>query len=285
MNHFDDTTVGELEGTEGGDVTFPYGNNVATLPPVDGEILPNGNIFVDAFIALQLRDTIYKELGEACGNLVKLEHGWIRLGAHLLNFQAGEHWRELGYVTFEAFMDELKVKFNRGRTQLWSYLGVAGSLLHLIPENVLEEIGISKAQELKRALKKSGLKQLPTSLIEKAQKSEVTIKELRAAIGAELNVSTAPDPGAWFDLDGFYMTPEERVEWKEIVLVSRGLLNLKNDLPPHIARKEMILTWAREWFGTHAADFYGPVAPKGNNEATFIQRMVENDGNLDNVVP
>lgn len=213
------------------------------------------------------RRKIYNVLSNAAVDCFRLEQSWIRLGLLLSEFKASESWRPLGYQTFDVFMDELKVKFNRGRTQLWGYLSVAEYLLPTISAEKLEEMGIAKALELKRALKRLDGKPLPQALIDLALGNGTT-KELRGEIGKALN--DAPEPaGTWFDMDGFFMDPSERAEFKEIWHVAEGLLGLKKEIPDHIRRKEVILTCMREWYATHAPEFYGDKSVE-TCAATFI---------------
>lgn len=215
--------------------------------------------------ASELRARIYTELAGATEGAFQLEQSWMRLGKMLSDFKANEYWRDLGYQTLDEFMLELRERFQRGRTQLWGYMGVAEKLLPSMSAETLEEIGISKALELKRAMKKLDGKEIPAEIIEAAKDRKVTGKELRGMIGKALHLAP-DDKGTWFDLDGFFMTPDERAEFKEAFKASEGLLALSKELPDHIRRKEVILTWMREWFGTHATEFYGPKTIEGNTD-------------------
>lgn len=213
-----------------------------------------------------LRQAIYEQLGAAAENETVLEHSWMKLGALLVKFKAAEYWRTLGYQTFADFMLELRDKYNRGRTQLWSYLTVAEKLLPIIPAATLEEIGITKALEIKRALA-SG-KTIPPEIIEAARKQTTTIKELRAALGAALNFSMGGQPGTWFDFNGTYLTAEEREEFRQAVKLTITLLEIAPHVPEHIQRKEIFFAWLREFIGTHAAEVYAPQA--GPTESTLL---------------
>jgi hypothetical protein len=215
------------------------------------------------------RRRIYNILENTTATAFKLEQSWIRLGVMLSEFKGAEDWRPLGYTTFDDFMEELKTKFNRGRTQLWGYLSVAEHLLPIISAEKLEEMGIAKALELKRAKKKLDGKPLPQDLVDAALKTDMTTKELRGTIAQALNMTPEP-AGVWFDLDGFFMDATERAEFKTAFLATEGVLGLKKELPDHIRRKEVILTWMREWFGTHAAEFYGDQKGVETCAATFI---------------
>lgn len=203
---------------------------------------------------------IYHQLGEASANEIVLEQSWMRLGELLLKFKQGECWRPLGFTSFENFMLSLRDKYKRGKTQLWSYLTVAEKLLPSIPSDVLEEIGISKALELKRAITQNGGKPIPPELIAKARLVDITIKQLRAELGKAFNFAP-DDKGTWFDLGGFFISPDERKEFVAGVKLTITLLGIKKDIPEHIQRKEIFLNWMREFAATHAPEIYGPAEP------------------------
>jgi hypothetical protein len=203
-----------------------------------------------------LRAAIYNELEGTTVACFALEQSWTRLGVKLAEFKAKECWRPLGYENLDAFMNELRHRFQRGRTQLWGYLSVAEQLLPTIGAARLEQMGISKALVLKRALKKLNGQPMPQELIDSALDSTKTTKELRGDIGKALNLGEE-QKGTWFDLDGFFMDATERAEFKEAFLATEGILQLKNTLPDHIRRKCVIMAWLQEFYGTHAAEFYG----------------------------
>lgn len=207
--------------------------------------------------AVEARHAIYAALGTATENVVLLEASWIRLGRMLADFKTREHWRELGYTAFEQFILELRDKYNRGKTQLLMYVGVAEQLLPSISAEDLEQIGISKCAELRRALKKQNGIPLPESIIEAAKNPATKTKELRCLIGSTLNIADDREPGTWFDLQGCYFTPEERKEFVEALHVAKKHLNIAAHVPDHIQRKEIMLAFAREYFGTWAAEVYG----------------------------
>jgi hypothetical protein len=257
-NRFPDEPVGELAGPEEGDVSFPYGNNTPLCEQLEREKMSNGIVLSEAEL---LRLKIFTELEGATVTCFSLEQSWIRLGVLLSEFKQQEHWRGLGYSTFDDFISELKSKFNRGRTVLYSYLGVAEVLLPTITAEKLEQMGIAKALELKRALKRLEGKPLPAGLLAAALDPNKTTTELRGEVGAALHITEEPK-GTWFDLQGFFMLPDERKEFKEAFLATEALLGLSNALPDHIRRKEVILAWLREWYGTHAAEVNGPQQPE-----------------------
>ena len=248
-------SLDELAGPEVGDISFPYGHNVAH--PSAAELL---------------RLKIFTELEGTTVACFALEQSWVRLGVLLSEFKQQEHWRSLGYQTFDDFISELKSKFNRGRTVLYGYLAVAEVLLPTMSADVLEKMGISKALELKRAMKKLDGKPLPAGLLEAALDPSKTTTELRGAIGSALHITEEPK-GTWLDLQGFFMLPDERKEFKEAFLATEGLLGLSNSLPDHIRRKCVIIAWMQEFYGTHAAEFNGVQQPVNTAPMLLMQKV------------
>jgi hypothetical protein len=214
-------------------------------------------VAVEVSVAEILRQEIYNQLGAAAADEIVLEQSWMKLGLLLAAFKANEGWRPLGYPSLDAFMLELRDKYHRGRTQLWSYLTVAEKLGPVISTEALEQMGISKALELKRALVKADGKPLPDSVVAAALTS-MTIKELRGQIGQAMNLPDDREPGTWFDFDGCFMTPDERKEFKEAVVITEKLLELSRATPDPIRRKAIFFAWLREFVGTHAAEVNGP---------------------------
>lgn len=215
-------------------------------------------------IAQKLHQEILQCLGQACLNEFVLERSWMYIGELLTKCKANEHWRELGFESWEKYMFELKTKFKRGRTQLWSYQTIAETLLPTIDGETLEEIGVSKAGEIKKhvnkALKAGKSQEIPSEILEVAKKPETTAKELRAVLGQFANSAENENNGTWRDLDGFFATKEEWDEYKNCVFMTARLLGIKNHIPEHLARKEVFMAWIREFWGTHAAEVFGPNA-------------------------
>lgn len=207
--------------------------------------------------AEEKRRRIYNVLANAALNEVALEASWMRLGAMLATFEHDETWRELGYTSFPTFMDELRVKYNRGRSALWGYMTAAKSLLPYYTPQQLEGLGISKAREIRWAVDKTKAA-LPQAIMDAAVLPGTTTRELRALIGQTLCLPDDREPGTWFDFGGTYFTPEEKKEFKDAVRVAIAQLKVKPGTPEHIQRKEIFLAWAREYFGTWAHEVDGP---------------------------
>jgi hypothetical protein len=209
--------------------------------------------------AEELRQEIYQELGEILPHEVALDRGYVRLGTLLVKFKKGEYWRQLKYPNFEAFLIELSDNFKKGRTQLYQYCAVAENLLPSISENELDEMGIGKASELKRALAEDSTRELTSTLIHLATNPLVTVKELRAAIHSEYNIKDDPRPvGTWLDLGGFYATEEERKEFDEAIKVGVAVLSIKKETAEWICRKEVLMAALRDFLATYGPEVYGP---------------------------
>jgi hypothetical protein len=229
---------------------------------------------VQAAEIVVLRDEIYAQLDQINQAEHGLEHGYARLGNLLVQFKKVEGWRPLGYHSFEKFMSELKERYSRGRTQLYNYVTVAEKLLPIMSAEALDEMGISKAIELKRVVSNGQV--LTADVIEIARKSETTIKELRAMLQGAYALPETERPGNWFDFGGTYLTADEKKEFVDACKVAATVLNLSKAAPEWAQRKEIILTFAREFLGTHAAEVYGP-----GKVLTVNQARDEYNGNLE----
>lgn len=203
-----------------------------------------------------LLDAIDLQLGEAAKNEILLEKCWMQLGGLLLKCKQDECWRKGGFESFEQYMLSLRDKYRRGKTALWGYLTVAEHLAPVIEEPKLLEMGITKALELKRGMKKSG-KPIPEDIIAAALLPENSAKDLRALFAKAFNIP--PDENStWWDLDGIFVTPEQREQFKAAVRLTKNILNIENHVPAHIQRHAIYFAWIAEFMGTHAAEVYGP---------------------------
>ena len=200
-----------------------------------------------------LIEEINNQLAEATEYANRLESSWMHIGFLLVQCKGKEAWKGL-FPSFNDYMLDLRDRYGRGRTQLFGYMSASEKLLPSVPAKVLEEIGISKAHELKRVLKYAT--EIPSVIIEVARQNKTTSKELRALIGQTYN-APPDEKGSWMDLDGFFVSLEERKEFKECVRVTEKVLEINSELPDHARRKLVIMAWVQEFMGTHAADANG----------------------------
>lgn len=223
--------------------------------------------------ASYLRDNIYTALQNVCSAEVGLEHSYVKLGVLLLSFEKQECWRSFGYNGFNAFLAELYTRFRKRQTQLYQYTRIAEKLLPHISAEVLDEIGISKAIELKRALKyssKPAHEVLSAEVVDAARDSKKTIRELRALL-QQAN-TLPPDEKlqmVWVDFGGAYMSAEQKAEYIAAVKMTLALLGVTRETPEWLQHKIVFEAWYKEFSGTHAAEVYGPAVE--NKPARFVQ--------------
>lgn len=204
--------------------------------------------------AVQLRAAIEAELTGALGKEEDLSRSYVRLGVLLYQFREKEAWRALNYSGFNHFISEMGERFDRGRTQLYSYISTVEKLLPQVSAETLEQIGTSKAQALVRAQRSSGGRLLPESVLDAARDPKVTANQLRTLAYEAYDVHL-PDTekGVWVDL-GFYASFDEREILKRAFRTAeRTDPVIGKELPDHVRRKEAILRWALDYLSSFEA--------------------------------
>ena len=213
---------------------------------------------LDVEQACDLQSEIYTELASLAAKENELDHSYVRLGALLVLYKQSESWRAHGYANFDDFMEGLRARFNRARKTLYKYLGVVENLLPVVTAEDLNDIGISKAMELKYALSFPGRKITP-EVLAAAKDENVTVKQLRAVLHLEYTLPPDQRPtGTWFDCGGWYMDKEERVEFVEAIKVGMAVLGIRKETPEWQQRKLIIMTALQEFLAAHGPEVYGP---------------------------
>lgn len=211
-----------------------------------------------------LAKAIYQEIDEISFSESALDRSYARLGGMLAAFKSGGKWRELTnadgsqtFPNFDNFMSHLQMRFRKSRGQLYAYLGVAEKLLPLMTEDVLDEIGIGKAQELKRAMYQSG-ETITAEMVEQARNTDTTVRDLRVYLFTKLKMQGELLPNErTIDLGIIRVTVDELKEFNEACKVMSRILELPKAMPEDRKRKEIILNALRECFATHAPEVYG----------------------------
>lgn len=210
-----------------------------------------------------LHSAIEREVGNVFDGERALDRSYARLGGMLARFKAAEGWRHVSrsngsqYGSFPQYLEDLRDKYGRSQGQLYAYTEVAERLLPTVGEGHLDRMGVSKAFELARAMRKSGMPITP-ELLSAALDERTTVKEVRAAAHLAYNLPADTQPsGVWMDLGGFYATSEERKEFHDAMQVGVRVLGLRQTLPSWVKNKEVILAALREFNGAHAAEAYG----------------------------
>ena len=180
----------------------------------------------------------------------ELAASYVKLGVLLLRVRSTRYWLLWDFDSFGKYIESIRERVQKGRTQLYQCLGIAEKLLPIVGEEKLIQMGVSKAGELKRVMALTG--RAPSEeLVEKAINDDVGLQEVRAAAFEEAHAK--PDkPGAYWDMGGFFLTPDERKEIEAAFDVARRTdPPIDQELPEWAQRKEIILRLSREYYGTY----------------------------------
>ena len=183
-------------------------------------------------------------------NETSLASNYINLGLLLTEVKSNKYWMAWDYESFGDYMDSVKEKIKKGRTQLYHILSVTEKLLPLVDEKTLQKIGITKAIELNKCVKATG--KLPETLLEMATSDKVGVDELKAATFKVINPNGEEYKGTYYDFGGVYLEPEELAEVKHAQeLACRIDPIISKDLPDFARRKEILLRLSREFIAEY----------------------------------
>ena len=215
--------------------------------------------------ALKFQENMDVLLGQIAAHELRLSHSYARLGARLREAEVEQHWVALGYSKFPHYLLAVGKKIGRERSQMYAFLSVATDLLPHLTEEQLEEIGISKAHQLRRLVKQGGSVQAllpdPNSEFEEGQDPptlvrlmdyaadpKVTAAQLRVRVNKMLHIFE-PEQGTWLELPGFPVTTDERREINEFWELGARVLQLNGEAENYALKKEVFLASVREAIG------------------------------------
>ena len=215
--------------------------------------------------ALQKRVEIEELLGQISTHEIRLARSYARLGSLIREVKVNQFWVTYGYNRFTEYLEIIREKIGRERSQMYGYLSVAESLLPALTEGQLEDIGYSKAQELRRLVQQGGNIHIEITdpsnqsedtfgtikLTDYAADPKVTAKQLRVKVNEVLHIKEDVQ-GFWLDLNGFYATADERREIEQFWQWGKTYLQIKDEQPEHQWKKEVFLSAARECLGSWA---------------------------------
>lgn len=194
---------------------------------------------------------------------LKLSRSYARLGGLLREVKINQYWIAYGYDRFSSYLEFVRTKIGRERSQVYAFLQVAEALLPLLTEGQLEDIGISKAHELRRLVEQGGsLKAeiwdagdpaVSVQIMDYASDPKVTAKQLRVKVNELLHIHE-DSQGLWLDMQGFYATPDERKEIDQFWEIGKAVFGPKDEQPEHAWKKEVFMAAVRECVGTWAAE-------------------------------
>lgn len=175
---------------------------------------------------------------------------WVRLGSLAHKVRQKKYWQVYGHHSFGAFVASLEPKIKRKRSQVYLCITVVETLGSQISENELEEMGISRANELKKYVKQSG-KLVPGTLLQTALDPEKDVDNLRAEVADALHKS--PDEkGKWYDFGGFYVSNDEKLLIDDTVDLAKTTDPvIPHDIPEHAQKKEVMLRFCMEYQSTY----------------------------------
>lgn len=207
--------------------------------------------------ALKLGTEIDTLLGQISAHELRLAHSYARLGGLLREVELNQFWITFGYKKFSSYLEFVRSKIGRERSQVYAILSVAKVLLPLISEEKLEEIGITKAHELKRLVSQGGNVESEIDwddpaksvrLMDYAADPKVTAKQLRVKVNEILHIKEDPQ-GFWYDLNGFYALPDEKKEIEGFWELGRRVLEIASE-QEHEWKKQVFLAAVRESIST-----------------------------------
>ena len=184
---------------------------------------------------------------------LRLGSSYARLGALLLEVKKNQYWITYGYQRFGSYMDFVRGKIDRRRSQVYEFLSVAEALLPYLTEGQLEDIGITKAHELKRFVKMS-LVRPPVQLMDAALDPKITSAELRVEVNKILHHEEEPQ-GRWRDLGGAYWADEEWAEYQQAFELARRVdPPIPINTPDHVVLKIVLSRFSQEFIGTYSEE-------------------------------
>lgn len=205
--------------------------------------------YLDVFAEPSLSSDIESLLDQIGSHELKLATSYVQLGILLLRAEQEKFWG--GRESYARYLGYIAGRINRARSQMYAYVDVAKRLLPFVSKQDLEHMGISRAQELTRYVKQSGLK-VPQHLLEAALDDSKKISQLHVEVLQALN-EKGETVGVWFDPfgGGFYATDEEKKEIRQAMDRAKSALDAASDAAEHIVRKEIVLAFAREFLSSN----------------------------------
>ena len=187
---------------------------------------------------------------------LKLSKSYARLGGLLREVKINQYWISYGYDRFSSYLEFVRTKIGRERSQVYAFLQVAEALLPLLTEGQLEDVGISKAHELRRLVEQGGNLQATVDdvqIMDYASDPKVTAKQLRVKVNELLHLHEESQ-GLWLDLGGFYATPDERKEIELFWKLGEQLFTPLDERADHLRVHDVFMAAVRECISTWVAE-------------------------------
>lgn len=201
-----------------------------------------------------LREEIDSLLDQINSHELRLDGKRMRLGFLLREAEVSGKWKDWGFERLSLYIAYVGNKINRQKSQVYAILSVATDLHDHISEEALEEIGITKAQELRRFVKEGRrldvvIPDSDLTLAQYAALPKVTAAQLRVQVNRILHCEEAPR-GPWYDFGGCYLTPDERKTWERAEELALKFTDVKLESSEHELRRAARLAIAQEVIGS-----------------------------------
>ena len=181
----------------------------------------------------------------------KLNSEWVRFGVLVHKVRSRKYWMNYGHDSFGQYVQTLENRIGRKRAYIYMCVGAAEKLLPQLTAESLVEMGISRANELQKFVTNTG-RLVPEEMVELALNPESTLEELKARV-ANVTHGEPEENTRWFDLGGFYVTPDDKALIEEATKIAKSLDPvIAHDVPDHVQRKEVIIRWCQEFMSTYA---------------------------------
>jgi len=177
----------------------------------------------------------------------RLHRNFLEIGVAMLAVQKAKAWLARA-KSWDSYVMDCGKRFGRGRTALYGYTSVAERLLPHMPAKQLVEMGISKAQPLAQYARHHEGK-LPANLVNKAIDSGVGTEEFKAAVAETQNEK--PENGKWYQIPGFFVTPEEKEEIERGLSRAGNVEPLPKDCPEWLKVKITVQRLVAEFLSTY----------------------------------
>ena len=215
----------------------------------DTEVIVEQITQSDKDLATQAKAEVDRLLDEISASEKKMHQNITKLGSLLLDIREKKYWIALGYESWGNFIKSLPL----GRTQVFQTISIAETLTPLIGAESLEEIGISKAIELRRVVNATGCRP-SEELLAKAKDPNVSVEKFRE-LAHKAITGDPPPTGSYMHLGGFWVTTDERKEINEAIEIAKRVDPLiPNNISESEQLKEVILRFGREFAGTYQSE-------------------------------
>lgn len=209
--------------------------------------------YVNADDALRL---VNKHAVEMAALDARSERGYAHLGRLLMEVSEMQYWR-VRYVSFRDYLTVVSQESKRPVAQLQRYFLTVRDLSDVFSLEQLEQIGITKAMQLRKA--KDYAIVLPAAVVTAALDSKVTARDLKTLISMTLKMPEEDEDGEWMDLGfEFYASAEERATIEDAIKAAEHAEPLtKKTISESMQKKDIVLKWAM--------NFLADYSPEGNS--------------------